>query len=172
METERLMLRRFTPNDGPEIYDYLSDERVVAYEPYPTQTKAECQKIAEQRAQSQDIWAVCLKESGKLIGNVYLAEKEQQNWEVGYVFHFDYQKQGYATEAVRALLDWAFSQKNAHRIYAQCHPENVNSWRLLKRLRFQKEAHLRQNVYFKVDEANQPLWQDTFIYGLLSADRN
>lgn len=170
METARLRLRRFTPEDGPAIHGYLSDERVVAYEPYPSQTLAECQKIAQQRSQSQTMWAVCLKDSGQLIGNVYLAEQDYQNWEVGYVFHFDFQKQGYATEAVRELIAWAFAEEHAQRIFAQCNPKNTNSWRLLERLGFQREGHLRKNIYFERSEAGTPLWLDTLVYGLLEGE--
>lgn len=82
-ETTRLVIRRFTPQDGPALYRYLSDERVVRYEPYPPQTAEQCEEAARQRAVSKNFWAVCLREDGQLIGNVYLAPQEQGNWEVG-----------------------------------------------------------------------------------------
>lgn len=41
-------------------------------------------------------------------------------------------------------------------------------WRLLESLGFRKEAHFKQNVYFRKDEAGKPIWKDTFVYGLLN----
>ncbi|MDH6365420.1 ribosomal-protein-alanine N-acetyltransferase [Enterococcus sp. PF1-24] len=169
METQRLYIRPFKETDWQDLYEYLSDEKVVHYEPYSPQTKEECQKIAIKRANSTEFWAVCLKSEDKLIGNIYLAEKEQQNWEIGYVFNRSYQKQGYASEAVKAVVKETFA-KDGHRISAYCNPENTDSWKLLERIGFQKEAHLRKNVYFNKDQAGQPLWQDTFIYAQLAAE--
>ncbi len=167
METERLVVRRFRETDWEDLYEYLSDERVVEYEPYPPLTKMQCRQAAASRMESDDFWAVCLKVDGKMIGNVYLAGRDQKNWEVGYVFNHIYQKQGYATEAVVALISDIFCNQNAHRVYAECNPENVSSWRLLERVGFHREAHLRKNVYFNCSGDGTPLWQDTYIYGLL-----
>lgn len=94
-------------------------------------------------------------------------EKECLNWEVGYVFNRLYHRNGYAREAVKKLVDFVFSSKNAHRVYANCNPENVASWRLLEALGFRQEGKLLKNVYFRKDAAGNPLWQDTYIYGLL-----
>ena len=46
---------------------------------------------------------------------------------------------------------------------AYCHPDNVNSWHLLERLGFKREAHLRRDIWFRKDEAGAPIWQDTYI---------
>lgn len=170
MKTSRLHLRRFTPEDWRDLHEYLSDAEVVKYEPYAPATPEESKEIASQRAASDAFWAVCLLENNKLIGNVYFAEGGQQTWEAGYVFNRLYQGKGYATEAVAALIDDAFENKRAHRIFAQCNPENTASWRLLERLHFRREGHLKRNVYFFKASDGTPLWQDTFLYGLLAED--
>lgn len=51
-----------------------------------------------------------------------------------------------------------------HRIYAECDPQNTNSWKLLEALGFEREAHLKKNVYFWKDKDGAPIWKDTFIY--------
>ena len=52
-------------------------------------------------------------------------------------------------------------------------PCNAASWRLLERLGFTREAHFRQDVFFRRDAADKPIWKDTYVYGLLnSADRD
>ena len=69
----------------------------------------------------------------------------------------------YADAAIQA----AFAS-GAHRIYAECDPENEASWRLLESLGFAREAHFRKNVYFKKDSSGNPIWKDTFVYSLLN----
>lgn len=170
LETERLLIRRFKAEDWAALHEYLSDEGVVHYEPYPPLTQAQCQSTAERWASSSDFWAVCLKDGAKLIGHVYLAEKEQANWELGYIFHGAYQRRGYATEAAEALLRQVFTMWGGHRVYAACNPDNTASWRLLERLRLRREGHLRQNIYFRQTEDGAPLWQDTFLYAALAAE--
>lgn len=167
MDTQRLTIRRFRADDWEDLYEYLSDERVVRYEPYPALTQGQCREAAEHHAASEDFWAVCLRENGKLIGNVYLSEKGQTGWEIGYVFSYAYQGNGYAAEAVRALIGKIFDGQAAHRVCASCNPENTRSWQLLERVGFRREGHLRKNVSFRCSEDGSPLWQDTYIYGLL-----
>ncbi|GCF93797.1 acetyltransferase [Enterococcus florum] len=167
MKTKRLLLRRFIEQDDADLFDYLSDERVVKYEPYPPQTREQCKERVHLYAQSPDFWAVCLTDTGKVIGTIYLAEREQFSMEVGYVFNYAYQHKGYATEALWNLLSLFFSEKGVHRIYAQCNPENSASWRLLERLGFTQEGRLRSNIFFNSTEEGLPIWQDTFVYGLL-----
>ena len=59
----------------------------------------------------------------------------------------------------------AFSE-GTHRIFAECDPCNISSWRLLERLGFVREAHFKQNVYFWKDNQDKPIWKDTFVYSL------
>lgn len=128
------------------------------------------QRGCAHHAASDDFWAVCLGNNHKLIGHVYLSGKEQFGWELGYVFNYAYQRNGYATEAVRALIDMVFADKDARRIYANCNPDNVPSWKLLERVGFRPEGLLRSNVYFNCNANGTPLWQDTFLYGLLKEE--
>ncbi|MGY5609162.1 GNAT family N-acetyltransferase [Paenibacillus sp. ALE3] len=65
--------------------------------------------------------AVCLKDTGILIGGVGIHVKDT-NAEMGYILNPDYQGKGYATEAARALLGFGFSTLDVHRIYATCRP--------------------------------------------------
>jgi len=48
-----------------------------------------------------------------------------------------------------------------------CNPENERSWRLLERLGMRREGNLRKNIFFFRNEQGEPLWQDTYEYGLL-----
>ena len=168
METARLVIRKFLPDDWRDMFEYLSQESVVKYEPYDVFSKEDCKQEAARRAEDDSFWAVCLKDSGKLIGNIYFAERDFDTWELGYVFNEDYQGMGYATEAVLALVDDAFSSGRARRVSAMCNPLNEPSWKLLERLGMRREGHLRKNVFFKRDKNGEPIWQDTYEYAILA----
>ncbi|MDR0294209.1 MAG: GNAT family N-acetyltransferase [Oscillospiraceae bacterium] len=170
METKRLLIRKFAPDDWRDLHEYLSQESVVKYEPYEVFTEEASKREAVRRSEDNDFYAVCLKDRGKLIGNIYLSKQEFDTWELGYVFNADYQGYGYATEAARAVIDNAIENHSARRIIAMCNPLNEPSWRLLERLGMRREGHLLQNLYFKKDNAGYPIWQDTYAYGLLASE--
>ena len=170
METERLIIRRFTPGDWRDLYEYLSQESVVRFEPYDVFSEEASRQEAVRRADDYRFWAVCLKAGGKLIGNITMTNQEYDAWELGYVFNADYHGMGYATEAARAMMDDTFRNKNARRIIAMCNPLNEPSWRLLERLGMRREGRLIQNIYFKKDAAGQPIWLDTFLYAILASE--
>ena len=165
LETDRLILRRFREADLLGLYAYLSDPQVVAFEPYRPMTLEEVRKNLNWRISTEEMIAVERKDTGKLIGNVYLGRREFDALEIGFVFHTQHQHQGFARESCEKLIECAFAS-GVHRIYAECDPENLASWGLLERLGFSREAHLRQNVYFWKDEQGNPIWKDTYIYAL------
>lgn len=111
-----------------------------------------------------------MKENSKLIGNLYLAKEDFHTFELGYVFNRKYQGQGYATESAKALLDYAFKDLGARHILAMCNPENTPSWKLFERLNMRREGLLLQNIYFKTDINDEPIWVDTYEYAILKTE--
>ena len=170
METERLLIRKFSPDDWQDLYEYLSQDEVVKYEPYEVFTEEASKEEAINRSNNEAFWAVCLKDTGKLIGNIYLSKQDFDTWELGYVFNAIYHNRGYATEAARKLINWAFREQNAYRIIAMCNPLNESSWKLLEKLGMRREGHLIKNIYFKKDEFGNPIWSDTFEYAILASE--
>lgn len=168
-ETERLILRRYRKEDVHDLFEYLSDMEVVKYEPYKPLTFEEVEENLEWRIGTEEMIAVELRDSHKMIGNVYMGRRDFEALEIGYVFNRNYWGQGYAAESCSALIGRAFSN-GAHRIYAECDPGNKNSWKLLESLGFQREAHFRKNVYFWKDEAGKAIWKDTYVYAKLNDD--
>lgn len=166
-ETERLLLRRYRKEDLQDLYEYLSDEQVLRYEPYLPMNMEEAAENLEWRISAEEMVAVELKSINKMIGNIYLAKRDYEAFEIGYVFNKQYWGNGYAAESCRALICKVFSE-GAHRIFAECDPCNSASWRLLESLGFEREAHYRQNVYFWKDEHGKPIWKDTFVYAILN----
>lgn len=170
IKTERLRIRRFRQDDWKDLLEYLSQEEAVRYEPYEVFTEEACIQEAVRRSESKDFWAVCLKDTGKLIGNLYLSKQDFDTWELGYVFNVDFQGRGYAAESAKALIDNVFQCHNARRVIAMCNPLNTRSWRLLERLGFRREGHLIQNLYFKKTAEGNPIWIDTYEYGILRSE--
>ncbi len=74
--TERLIIRRYKKEDIQDLFEYLSDIEVVKYEPYKPLTFDETQKNLEWRIGTDEMLAVELKESNKIIGNVYMGKRD------------------------------------------------------------------------------------------------
>lgn len=170
IETDRLTIRRFTPPDDQDLYEYLSNPDVYLYEPGNPINREQAHELALQRSAGNDFWAVILKSENKLIGHLYfkkLEPEEQMTWELGYIFNPAYQGKGYASEAAGALVDYAFTHYHAHRVMARCNPENTASWKLLEKIGFNREAYFRSYHFFRKDEAGSPLWTDAYEYSRL-----
>lgn len=161
--TERLVLRPFRETDYDDLYEFLSQLRDDEFEGYPGITYENGREQLQARLGSDEFYAVELKESAKVIGNVYCGNRDYDAKEVGYIINKHYQRRGYACEALRAVVDRAF-RSGAHRVYAECDPRNEASWRLLERAGFRREAHFRQNIYFRKDASGKPVWKNTYVY--------
>ena len=166
-ETERLILRRYEKEDLQDLFEYLSDREVVKYEPYQPMTFDEAKENLAWRIGTDEMVAVELKASHKMIGNVYMGRRDFEALEIGYVFNRNHWGHGYAAESCAALIRQAFSN-GIHRIYAECDPNNQSSWKLLEALGFQREAQFRKNVFFWKDDTEKPIWKDTYVYAKLN----
>lgn len=115
LETERLYLREMTQDDFPSLCNILQDEETMyAYEGAFTDSEAQ-EWLDRQRARYQKwgfgLWAVILKDNGKMIGQCGLTMqpwKEEEVLEVGYLFERTHWHKGYATEAAKACKQYAF----------------------------------------------------------------
>lgn len=168
-ETDRLILRRYKESDLNDLFEYLSNPKVVEFEPYKPMDMEEVKDNLKWRISTEEMIAVELKANGKMIGNVYLGKRDFDSLEIGFVFNESYWKKGYANESCEKLIELAF-HNGVHRIFAECDPDNKNSWGLLEKMGFVREAHLRENVYFFKDENDKPIWKDTFIYSKLNTE--
>ena len=79
IETERLVLRRYCKEDMQDLYEYLSDEEVVKYEPYKPMDMKEVEENLEWRISTDEMIAVVRKADNKMIGNVYFWKDEKGN---------------------------------------------------------------------------------------------
>jgi RimJ/RimL family protein N-acetyltransferase len=170
--TQRLILRRFRPADAPVLAAYRSDPAVALYQswdaPFPL-LKAES-AVAGFMESEPDIpgwfqYAIERIADRQLIGDVAVRMHDNlKQAEVGFTLATENQKQGYATEAVRAVLDRLFRLQGLHKVTGECDARNVASAALMERLGFTLEGRLRQQTFIKGE------WTDDLIYGVLSAE--
>lgn len=170
LKTERLALRPFEETDAEGLHACLGDEEVVRYEPYGAMTMEECQLEAARRASDEAFWAVCLAD-GTLIGNLYLSGADEFGTrEIGYVFARACWHKGYATEAARRLVAYAFERLATRRIIALCDTRNAASFALMERLGMRREGEFKKNVGFKTDAHGNTIWTDSYQYAILKEE--
>ena len=142
---------------------------MVLYEPYEPLTKEQAIEEAIYRSRNHRFFAVCLKETNQLIGNVYFAvesDTDEKTYTLGYVFHPDFQRKGYATEACQALLDYGFNTLKLEKIIAGCNEKNERSWKLMERIGMKKvESKRHKPKHLNLDE-NKPIWIDSVHYAI------
>ena len=169
LRTQRLLLRQFTEADYGDLFEFLSQLEDDEFEGYPGITFENGREHLENRLGSEEYYAVALQDSGKVIGNIYCGNMEYGAKEVGYIVNRNCRRRGYAGEALSAVVENAF-RVGAHRVYAECDPRNTASWKLLEKLGMKREAHLRQNLWFRKDANGVPVWKDTYVYAVLESD--
>jgi RimJ/RimL family protein N-acetyltransferase len=103
---------------------------------------------------------------GTVIGHVSLRwlSAEHRQGEIGFILHPDHQGKGYAHEAADEMLRLGFVEMRLHRIIGRCDARNVASARLMERLGMRREAHFRENEWFK------GAWGEEYVYALLAAE--
>lgn len=169
IETERLIIRNFEMRDREDLGEYMLQRVDKVFEGYPDFNEDKIEEEIKYRCESEEFFAVELKDEHKVIGNIYLGVRDFNSKELGYVLNENYHLKGYGSEAAKAVVQWAFSQ-GVHRVFAECTPLNIYSWKTMEKIGLKREAELRQNVSFHKDEAGNPIYWDTYVYGALRTD--
>jgi aminoglycoside 6'-N-acetyltransferase len=174
LETPRLIIRHFQDNDIKILLAYRNDPEIAKYQswnlPYSEIAAQEFIEYLQQTTPGTlGEWyqlAVELKATGEMIGDCafcILAEDGQQA-EIGFTLIRPHQGQGYATEAVKSLLEYLFVNYHLHRIRANCDPENIASVKLLERLGMRLEGHFMKSLWLKGK------WVDELWFAILRAE--
>ena len=171
LETERLILRRFTLDDVPAILEYVSHPSVSRVVPEIGTTEGEVRKYVGlqgsnplfEKDRCSDL-AIERKEDGRVIGMLTLVCRDHLKAEIGYALGIEYRGRGYATEAAQALMAYGFDSLGLHRIEAKTSSGNPDSWQVMERLGMRREACLREA------EMRDGKRVDGLIYGILASD--
>jgi len=140
LETPRLLLRKFTAQDADALEAFLGDSVVMEYYPAALDRRGVQdwieRNIGRYDRDGHGLWAVVLRDSHQLIGDCgcVMQEVEGRNEvEVGYHVRRDLWGRGYATEAARACVEYAFSRLGAERVISMIRPANVASRRVAEK---------------------------------------
>ena len=172
IRTKRLLLREWVQTDEAALWPIHSDSRVMRYMTGQPSTLGEnritlqnwCASAQKQPRTAYNL-AVVRQVDEQLLGRcgLYL-NADPRIAHLGYHLDANEWGKGYTTEAAHALLQLGFTHLGLNRIYAECHPDNVASSRVMVKLGLRYEGCLRQSHW-----ANDTWW-DKVVYALLAQD--
>jgi len=172
LQTARLTLRAYKLSDAPYLLEMRSDPRSMEFmdsAPLKDLAAAEeftLEKIDDHTKQKGISWVINLKNSEKFIGDIayWKIKTKDHRAEIGYSLLPAYWGNGYATEALEAILKWGFHQLKLHSVNADINPSNKASRRLLQKMGFKQEG------YNKEDYFHNGKFLDSELYGLLEPE--
>ena len=157
IRTERLLLRPMHVTDAMDMFEYASREEVTEFllwSPHRTLSYTrDYLRYIEDRYAIGDFydWAVTLADSGKMIGTCGFTRLDlpHNSGEIGYVLNPDFHHNGYATEAVSAILKFGFEELGLHRLEARFMQGNDASRKVMERLGMTFEGFHRDAMFVK-----------------------
>lgn len=187
IETERLVLRPFRESDASDVLEYRSGPLPHCFADLklddPDEVRAE---MAERGADTEYCFAIVLKESGKVIGEI---DAEPSTYEPPglrskktaplpppdtyspcWMLNAAYQGSGYAYEAAYAFFDYLFMRKGVRRIFAYVDDYNARSQHLCEKLGMRNEGLFTEYVSFVRDAEGNPVYENTFQYAILKKE--
>lgn len=150
---DEFILRQVSYNDLHDYFEYMDNEHVIKYVP------VECipqnlERAKEEIEYNLDLfryrrsvyWGIARKDNNKLIGSCGFNywNRDHSRAEISYDLGYKYWGKGIMTEAVKAVLGFAFTRMELHRVEATVTPTNQGSLRVLRKMGFQKEGILRE----------------------------
>ncbi len=139
ISTPRLLLRELKSADAPALFEVLGDPETMRFYPQPYSREEVDEWIGRQigrYAMGAGLLGVVLRDSGTLIGDCGLVWQEVEGVEepeIGYHVHREHQGRGYATEAARAVRDYAFGTLGCDHVISMIRPENLASRRVAEK---------------------------------------
>lgn len=159
IETPRMLIRNFIPEDANDLYEILGDAETMEYsEPPYDMDKTKLFLASFCIARGRGVAAVH-KESGKVIGYILFSEMQPGEYELGWFFNRTVWRQGYAYEACKAVMDHAFRTMEVENIFAET-IDGVKAVGLMQKLGMQLEE-------IQHDHEDHRDW---YVYGMEKCD--
>lgn len=150
IETERLILRPLEVEDAKDVFEWAGDPVVNRFLPYPVYT--DIKKVEEWISsieEDDNEFGFCLKETGKVIGSGSIScNREKTLCELGYNFNRAYWGKGYATEASKAMIKWAYDELGVRNFTSAHAIANTASGNVIRKCGFQFD---RFGQYSRID---------------------
>jgi RimJ/RimL family protein N-acetyltransferase len=167
-----LTIRPIHIDDKNDIFNYRADSETNKYQGWIPKTIYEVEtfidKVSTQINEPQTWFQFVIieKETQKIIGDfgIHFIDSENRQAEIGCTLNKHFLNKGYATEAVKKVIDYLFKELKKHRIITSIDPYNKNSIRLVERIGFRKEAHFVESIWI------HGKWADDLIYALIEKD--
>jgi RimJ/RimL family protein N-acetyltransferase len=172
IQTASLKLKALKIEDTDRMFEIYSDAQVMKYwSRPPVSDHAGAQEIVQQDIDSDArgdsiTWSITLKSTSELIGKciVFNYSEANRRAETGYILRRSLWRQGLMSEAMTAVIDFAFGNLDLYRLEADTDSQNTASLRLLEKLGFQREGLFRDRWLVNGQ------WQDSVMFGLLKPD--
>ena len=177
-ESDRLILRSYKLGDGlmyfnvgqknrPHLQRYESKNSINHLDSAEQSERLIAGYISAWKKHEFFMLGAFDKASGDFVGQIYVGtvSRDLPEYEVGYFADLEHEGMGYITEAVRATLNWIFTELKAQRVSLRCSDTNYRSARVAERCGFTQEGHLRKSRR-DADGA----YSGDLIYGLLRAE--
>ena len=180
IETERLLLRPFNENDVEDVFKYLEQPMVNCFSCMKVKSLEEAKHAVQERSKNKELYfAIVLKESGKVIGEIDAMSESTapdegnavlDTFSPCWLLNKEYHRKGYAYEAAHAFFDYLFLEKGARRIYAYTEDYNISSQKLCEKLGMRREGIFMEFVSFVNDEKGNPIYENTIQYAILKKE--
>ena len=173
IETDRLILRKFTEADIPAAFrNWTGDDKVTEFLRWPTHSSIDVTErilkgwIAEYTKTDFYQWAIVPKVLNEPIGTISVVGMDERTAKIhiGYCIGSKWWHQGYTSEAFAAIIPFFFEQVGAQRIESQHDPANANSGKVMEKCGLTHEGTLR-----KADWSNRGI-VDACMYAIISSD--
>ena len=157
LEGRRIYLRKIRPDDVNEAYcRWMNDPSVNQYLEsrfYPHTVKSLKKYVEIKQGDRSNVFlAVILKDGNRHIGNIKLGPIDDHHRlaDIGIIIgERDCWGKGYATEAIRLMVSYAFNRLNLHKVTAGCYAPNKGSLKAFKKAKFLQEGVRRSHCYYK-----------------------
>lgn len=180
LETERLVLRPFLLRDAKDVFEYLKEPTVNCFSSMKLNSIEEaCEKIKNSVSETEYCFAITLKESGKVIGEMEASPEHEQlhdpaismdTFSPCWMLNENYKGKGYAYEAAQVFFEYLFSEKGARRIYAYTEDDNISCQRLCEKLGMRREGFFKEFVSFVTNSDGTPKYENTIQYAILKKE--
>jgi RimJ/RimL family protein N-acetyltransferase len=173
IETQRLFLRDHLQEDWTDIHEYAKEPNFSEYDIWGPNSEEDTKKFVsdmKEREKSNPRFqydlALVEKETSKVIGGVSLRKDAEKSvvGSLGYAVNPRFQKRGFATEAVIAMINFGFKKLELQIIWATCDVLNAPSYKVMERSGLKRVGQLVKHKEFKGQ------WHDSFRYEITALD--
>jgi ribosomal-protein-alanine N-acetyltransferase len=173
LETERLILRKFSINDSENMFkNWANNDDVTKYLTWPSHQNTNVSKtVIESWLENypkNDFynWAIILKEINEPIGSIGSVKQDDgiKMVHIGYCIGKNWWNKGIVSEALNKIINFFFNEVGVNRIESRHDPNNPNSGKVMVKCGMKYEGHMKQ-----ADKNNQGI-VDTIYYGIIAKE--